>query len=307
VRALKLVAPREVECVEVAAPRPGPGEVLVRIEACGVCGSDLNAWRGVPGVEFPLPAGAPGHETWGRVMEAGVEVSGLRIGERVTGLMWNGFAELGATAAENLLRVPAEFGGEPVLGEPLACAMNVIRRSGIGPGDRVAIVGFGYLAALVAHLLPETAGEWIAISRRSDSRTLAGQLGASAAYDFSTVPDSAWDNFPIVVEAAGVQSALDLATWLTAYAGRLVVAGYHADGPRRVNMQSWNWKGIDVINAHARRPAVYVDALREAFEILRARPLPPLLSHAWSLEEAAEAFAAAEARPPGYIKGILRP
>jgi len=307
VRALKLVAPRQVQCVEVAEPRPGPDEVLVRIDACGVCGSDLNAWRGVPGIEFPMPAGAPGHETWGRVVEAGADVSSLRIGERVTGLMWNGFAALGATPADNLLPVAAEFGSEPLLGEPLACAMNVIRRARIGPGDRVAIVGFGYLAALVAHLLPDVAGEWIALSRRSDSRALARQLGASAAHDFSSVPDTAWDSFPVVIEAAGVQSALDLATWLTAYAGRLVIAGYHADGPRTVNMQSWNWKGIDVINAHARRPDIYVDALREAFEILRARPLPPLLSHAWSLDDAADAFAAAEARPPGYIKGILRP
>jgi threonine dehydrogenase-like Zn-dependent dehydrogenase len=307
VRALKMVAPRQAECVEVAEPRPGPGDVLVRIDACGVCGSDLNAWRGVPGVEFPLPAGAPGHETWGRVLEAGAEVSGLRIGERVTGLMWNGFAELGTTAAENLQPVPAEVGGEPLLGEPLACAMNVIRRSGIGPGDRVAIVGFGYLAALVAHLLPANASEWIAISRRSDSRALARQLGASAAYDFSSVPDTTWDSFPIVIETAGVQSAIDFATWLTAYAGRLVIAGYHADGPRTVNMQSWNWKGIDVINAHARQPAIYVDALRAAFAIIRARPLPSLLSHAWPLDHAADAFAAAEARPPGYIKGILRP
>ena len=66
-RAVRLSAPRQVECVEVAEPRPGPREVLVHIEACGVCGSDLNAWRGVPGIEFPIPAGAPGHETRGSV------------------------------------------------------------------------------------------------------------------------------------------------------------------------------------------------------------------------------------------------
>ena len=221
--------------------------------------------------------------------------------------MWNGFAELGVTAAENLVSVPAAFGAEPLLGEPLACAMNVVRRACIATGHRVAIVGFGYLAALVAHLLPSGTGEWIAVSRRSDSLALARQSGATAAYDFSSVPETAWDSFPIVVEAAGVQSALDVATWLTAYGGRLVIAGYHADGPRTVNMQSWNWKGIDVVNAHARQPAVYLDALREAFTLVRARPLPPLISHAWSLDRAAEAFVAAETRPPGYVKGILRP
>src|SRR3954447_6560518 len=159
VRALKMAAPRHVQCVEVADPRPGRGEVLVRIDACGVCGSDLNAWRGVPGVEFPLAAGAPGHETWGRVVGLGADVADLQVGERVTGLMWNGFAELGTAAREDLLLVPANLGDDPLLGEPLACATNVVQRSGIAAGDRVAIVGFGYLAALVAHLLPENAAE----------------------------------------------------------------------------------------------------------------------------------------------------
>jgi threonine dehydrogenase-like Zn-dependent dehydrogenase len=307
VRALRLTAMRQVECVDAVEPRPGADEALVSIEACGVCGSDLNAWRGVPGVDFPLPAGAPGHEICGSVVALGSDVAGLHVGERVTGLMWNGFAELGTTAAENLVTVPPEFGLEPLLGEPLACAMNVVRRAAVTTGDRVAIVGFGYLAALVAHLLPRDVGEWIAISRRADSLALARKSGASAAYDFNSVPNVAWDSFPVVVEAAGVQPALDVATWLTAYGGRLVIAGYHADGPRTVNMQSWNWKGIDVINAHARQPAVYLDALRTSFDVLRARPLPPLISHAWTLDRAAEAFVAAETRPPGYVKGILRP
>jgi hypothetical protein len=72
-------------------------------------------------------------------------------------------------------------------------------------------------------------------------------------------------------------------------------------------MQSWNWKGIDVINAHARQPGVYLDGLREALGVVRVRPLPPLHSHAWPLDRGAEAFAAAEARPPGFIKAIIRP
>src|SRR6185437_2124046 len=133
-------------------------------------------------------------------------------------------------------------------------------------GDRFAVVGFGYLAALLVHLLNDA--DWVAISRRADSRELALRLGAAAAYDFSDVPSNLWDSFPVVIEAAGVQQTLDFATWLTAYSGRLVIAGYHADGARTVNMQSWNWKGIDVINAHARQPRVYVDALRAALSVL---------------------------------------
>jgi threonine dehydrogenase-like Zn-dependent dehydrogenase len=308
VYSLSLSGPRQAHLVDAVVPSLAAGEVLVRIRACGVCGSDLNAWRGVAGIDYPLPPGAPGHETWGEVAGLGAEVAGLRAGDRVTGLMWNGFAEFGVARAEHLLGVPAAFGSTPMLGEPLACAANVLRRSQLQPGQRFAIVGFGYLAALLVQLLPAPA-EWVAISRRADSRDLALRLGAQAAYDFSNVPSALWDSFPVVVEAAGAQQALDYATWLTAYAGRLVIAGYHADGPRTVNMQSWNWKGIDVINAHERQPAVYVEALRSAFQRLNTRPLDlaSLHTHSFALDEASEAFAMAESRPAGFVKALVCP
>lgn len=304
-RALSMRGPREAEIVEVADPWAGEGEVVVRIRACGVCGSDLNAWRGVPGVEYPLAPGGPGHETWGEVVEIGAGVSSPRPGERVTGLLPNGFAELGVTRAENLVVVPPQLSLRPLLGEPLACAMNVVRRAGLQPEQHFAVVGSGYLAALIVQLVPQTAAEWVAVSRRQDSRTLALRLGARAAYDFSSVPAELWDRCEVVIEAAGVQQTLDFATWLTAYRGRLVIAGYHADGPRTVNMQSWNWKGIDVINAHERQPAVYVSALREA--LTRRVDLADLHTHTWPLDRAAEAFEAAAARPPGVVKAIVCP
>jgi threonine dehydrogenase-like Zn-dependent dehydrogenase len=284
VRALSLRRPRDAGIVEVADPVPAAGEVLVRVRACGVCGSDLNAWRGVPGIAFPLPPGAPGHELWGEVAGRGPGVGHLRLGQLVTGMVQNAYAEFAVAPGDNVLAVQAGFGQRPVLGEPLACAMNVVRRSGLGPGDRFAVVGFGYLAALIVQLLPAGIGPWVAISRREDSRGFARALGADAAFGFAEVPGDLWDRFGVVIEAAGLQQTLDYATWLTAYGGRLVIAGYHADGPRTVNMQSWNWKGIDVINAHERQPAAYVRGLREAFERLadgRQVDLDRLHTHRW--------------------------
>jgi D-arabinose 1-dehydrogenase-like Zn-dependent alcohol dehydrogenase len=308
VRALSLSGPGEPHVITTESPRPARGEVLVRIRACGVCGSDLNAWRGVQGIEYPLPPGSPGHETWGEIMALGPEVSGLQPGQIVTGLMWNGFAEFGVARSHDLVVVPAAFGDQPILGEPLACAMNVLRRSALAPGERVAILGFGYLAALLVQLLPRET-EWVAISRREDSRALAARLGAQAAYAFDSIPSELWDSFPVVIEAAGVQQTLDFATWLVAYGGRLVIAGYHADGQRSVNMQSWNWKGIDVINAHERQPTVYLDALRAAFGRISVTPLNTavLHTHTFELHEAAAAFAMAEARPTGFVKALVCP
>jgi threonine dehydrogenase-like Zn-dependent dehydrogenase len=254
-----------------------------------------------------LAPGAPGHETLGEVVALGRGVDTLAVGQTVTGLLWNGLAELGVGRAEHLLVVPPH--ASSVLGEPLACAMNVVRRAGVRPGDRVAIVGFGYLGALIVQLLPPGLAEWIAVSRRPDSRTLAESFGASATYDFDCVPAAAWDSFPVVIEAAGVQQTLDYATWLTAFGGRLVIAGYHADGPRTVNMQSWNWKGIEVSNAHERQPAVYMSGLREAFNVVAARPLDfsRLHSHHLRLDDAGEAFRLADERPPGFVKAIICP
>ena len=303
-RAMCLEGPRRSSIREVEAPSPRPDEVLVRVRACGVCGSDLNPWRGVPGISFPLAPGAPGHEIWGEVASLGENVETLAIGQVVTGLAWNGFAELALARVEHIVVVK-----DAVLGEPLACAANVVRRAAIGPGQRLAIVGFGYLAALIVQLLPDDVGEWIAISRRADSRALALRLGADAVFDFPDVPQAAWDTYPVVIEAAGVQQALDYATWLTAYGGRLVIAGYHADGPRTVNLQTWNWKGIDVINAHERDTAVVVRDMRHALQLATKRQLDlaSLITHTWPLEASADAFAAVEARPPGFAKAVIVP
>jgi threonine dehydrogenase-like Zn-dependent dehydrogenase len=320
-KAAQLVAPCTVRLVESDLPTPGPDEALVEVLACGVCGSDLNAWRGVPGLEYPLPPGAPGHEVWGTVAAIGPGAPGegsaaaadlppARLGQRVTGLLQGGYAQYALARIDQLVWVPPDLGGEPLLGEPLACAANVVRRAARGPDQPVAVVGFGYLAALTVQLMfPDRAGDWVAVSRRPESRALALELGARAAYDFGRVPDALWDSFPVVVEAAGVQQALDVASWLTAVGGRLVIAGYHADGPRTINLQSWNWKGIDVINAHERRPETYLRGLRDGLAAVERHrlDLSRLISHRWPLEGLDDALRTAEERPAGYVKGLVLP
>ncbi len=294
VKAVCLEAPRSVSLLELEPPQPGPNQVLVKVLGCGVCGSDLNAWRGVPGISFPLSPGMPGHEVWGELAD----------GTQVTGLMSGGYAEYCVANRDELLAVPERWRDRPLLGEPLACAMGVAKRAGWSSGQSLAVVGFGYLAALAVSLMaPAT---WVAFSRRTSARELALSLGASAAYDYSSVPESCWDSFDVVIEAAGAQQTLDVATWLTTVRGRLVIAGYHADGARTVNMQSWNWKGLDVINAHERDPRVYMRNLWEALERLNKDPAE-LITHEWSLRAAADAFTAAENHPEHYVKAIVRP
>jgi threonine dehydrogenase-like Zn-dependent dehydrogenase len=110
-----------------------------------------------------------------------------------------------------------------------------------------------------------------------------------------------------VIEAVGKQWPLDLAGELCAEGGRLVIAGYHQDGPRQVNMQLWNWRGLDVVNAHERDPARYVSGVRRAVEAVASGRLDPsvLYTHRYPLERLGEALDATRDRPDGFLKALV--
>ena len=110
-----------------------------------------------------------------------------------------------------------------------------------------------------------------------------------------------------VIEAVGKQWPLDLAGELVGFGGRLVIAGYHQDGPRQVNMQMWNWKGIDVINAHERDPEVQLQGLREAVDAVASGRLDPepLYTHRYPLDQLGEALDATRDKPGGFVKALV--
>jgi threonine dehydrogenase-like Zn-dependent dehydrogenase len=111
----------------------------------------------------------------------------------------------------------------------------------------------------------------------------------------------------VVVEATGYQMPLDLAADLTRVRGRLVIAGYHQGGPRTVNMQLWNWRGIDVVNAHERDPEIYKRGMEEGVALLAEGKLDldPLITHTFPLEDIDRAFATTEGRPDGFLKSVV--
>lgn len=110
-----------------------------------------------------------------------------------------------------------------------------------------------------------------------------------------------------VIECVGKQWPLDLAGELVGFGGRLVIAGYHQDGPRQVNMQGWNWKGIDVVNAHERDPAVQLRGVREAVEAVASGRLDPapLYTHRYPLARLDEALDATRDKPEGFVKALI--
>jgi threonine dehydrogenase-like Zn-dependent dehydrogenase len=105
-----------------------------------------------------------------------------------------------------------------------------------------------------------------------------------------------------------LQATLDLASAITAEYGRLVIAGYHQDGLRSVNMQQWNWRAIDLVNAHERAIERYASGMERAIAaVLDGRLDPfPLLTHEVTLETLDSGFVLARERPDGFMKAWAR-
>jgi threonine dehydrogenase-like Zn-dependent dehydrogenase len=315
VRAAVITAPGSAELRRLPTPDPGPGEVLVELEGCGVCGSDLPVWQGRPWFDYPRDPGAPGHEGWGRVAAVGEGVRAPAVGTRVAAISYRSDAEFDVAGAEAVVALPEELDGQPFPGEALGCAMNVARRCKLRAGQTVAIVGVGFLGALLVQLAARAGARVIAISRRPFALEVARTMGAQHVLGDGDGAVEAVQELTggslcdRVLEVTGRQAPLDLASQLVRERGRLVIAGFHQDGPRQVDMTLWNWRGLDVVNAHERDPAVYVRGVREAAAAVAAGRLDPspLYTHEFALADIGEAFATAVQRPDGFLKAWVRP
>ncbi len=314
-KAAVVLQPGKIEIRDVPVPEPAPDEVRVRVEGCGVCHSNLAPWEGRPWFSYPMEPGWLGHEAWGWIDALGSAVTGLSAGQRVAMLSLRGYAEYDIAPADAVVALPDSVANVPFPGEPLGCAFNIFRRSGIEAGQTVAIIGVGFLGCILTRLAAVSGARVIAISRRQFSLSMAKAMGANEQIPM----DDHWKIIDqvkvltdgrfcdIAIEAVGQQWPLDLAGELTREMGRLIVAGYHQDGPRQVNMQLWNWRGLDVINAHEREQRVYVDGIRRAVEAVGTGIIDPgsLYTHVFPAERLAEALEMTRSRPDGFMKALV--
>jgi threonine dehydrogenase-like Zn-dependent dehydrogenase len=314
-RAAIITGPGQALTFDMPVPEPGDGQVRIRLEGCGVCGSNLPVWQGREWFSYPLEPGAPGHEGWGRVDTIGGNVAGFAVGDRVAALGSHAFAEYDVVDAGSLVRIPASLAAQPVPGEALGCAMNVFRRADIRSGQTVAIIGIGFLGALLTQLAAAAGARVIAISRRAYALEMARRCGAA---ELITLDDhhriiryvqelTAGELCDRVIEAVGMQWPLDLAGELTRERGRLIIAGFHQDGPRQVNMFLWNWRGLDVNNAHERDATAYVQGMSDAIDALQSGALNPtmLYTHTFALDELGAAMNTLAERPEGFMKALV--
>ena len=218
-KASRFLGNKTFAVTDLPTPHAGPGELVLRNQVCGVCGTDVHIYHGEPGSADVNPPVVLGHEYSGEVVEVGEGVTGFAVGNHVTvdpniycghcAYCQNGKKQLcpsmeaiGVTRDGGFAqysRIPASqaFKLEPTvpweaaaMAEPLACCLHGIDLAGIQVGDKVCVVGGGAIGLLMVQLAKLSGASQIVLSEPNEKRRQVGlQLGANAALD-PTRPDA---------------------------------------------------------------------------------------------------------------------
>ncbi len=311
--------PGELRVQERPDPEPGPDEIVVRVGACGMCGTDVHIAEGeFPPTPYPI---VPGHEFAGEVVAVGSDVADVSegmqvavdpslfcghcdycriqrgnlcrnwgaIGDTVDGA----FAELVKAPARNAYALPEGTSLRAgALVEPLACAVHGIHRLDPGTGDSVLITGAGTMGLLLLQLLwHRGAANVIVVDRNERRLELARSLGASAVEtDVAALAADNHDGFDCVVDATGVPDVVQQGLDLVRRGGKLMVFGV-APEQARVQVSPFRIYN-DEITLIGSMAVLYTFV--QAIELLRAGAVKTeaLLTHTFPLDEFEDALAA---------------
>jgi threonine dehydrogenase-like Zn-dependent dehydrogenase len=314
-RIAALVEPERFELMDEAAPEIGPGEVLVRVAACGVCSSELDMYRGLAGhAAYPW---YPGHEVSGVVEQVGKDVDGLAAGDPVAAwVTTRGFADAVALRAEHCF--PA--GDVPLdvaLGEPLACAVNAVELAAPSLGDDVVVIGAGFMGNLVQQLVALRGPRQLVVAdTRDDALDRAAAHGATRTVN--VVRESLADvvgeltsgrGADAAFEVTGVQPGLDLLGEVTRMSGTVAIVGYHQGERRTLPLAQWNWMAFRIVNAHFREVTTILRGMDIGMRLLTSGrvSIGELVTHRFPLDHIDEAFRTAVEKPPGFVKATVIP
>ena len=320
-KAAILHGPRDLRVESAREPRPEAGEVVVRIVAAGLCGTDYRIWTGERPVVYPR---VMGHELVGQVEAAGADVTRVRAGDRVVvepnygcdrcplcregnrnlclartaiGIdVDGGFAELLRVPARCCWPAPtAAHLDALLLTEPLAVVVRAVERGAPRRGETAAIVGAGTLGLLALQVLRARGARVLVVSRSQRRFALARELGADATH---TTADGALEDagrgfsgregLDLVVETAGTAEAVAHALELVRPGGRVVLTGLpHA--PTTVSFFSVVRREVTIIGS-----MIYQDEFPEALRLVTGGTVrtAPLITHRFPLDRIDEAFTA---------------
>ena len=248
----------EMAIIDVPQPRPGPGEVVLKVHNCGICGSDLHACQ--YGFGMP-PDSIMGHEFCGEIHEIGAGVRDYAIGQRVAGLPFvscgecdrckrgmeihcvklrglglgqlpGAYAEFVACATSSLFRLPDNVTSrEGALVEPLAVGLHAVKRSGVKPGATVIVMGAGPIG-LATVTWAKGKGATVVVSELADGRAdLARKLGADIVvnpndkHPADQVREMTGRSPDLIFECIGVKGTLEQAIGMVGPRGQIVVVG----------------------------------------------------------------------------------
>jgi len=341
-RAAELYRPHSFRLVELPVCSPAPGEVQVRVEACGICGSDLHYFSegGIGDVRCVYPM-VMGHEPAGVVVKTGADAGGWTPGDRValepavycyrceqclTGhhnLCSNlrflstppdpGFLrELVNLPAANLLPLPAGLSfAEGSLFEPLAVVLHSMRFVALQPGERIAVFGAGPIGLLTIFLLRLCgAGRIWSVEPVAARRALALRMGADAALDPGAIDparqilaDTGGRGVDASIDCATRGASLENAIRAARYGGRLVVTGIPSESRPAIDFHVMRRKELVLFNV--RRSNRESETAIELLREHHAR-LAPVLTHELPLERVQEAFEKLEGYQDGMAKVVVR-
>ncbi|MBF5033187.1 MULTISPECIES: alcohol dehydrogenase AdhP [unclassified Micromonospora] len=274
---------RPMEITERPVPEVGPGEILVRVEASGLCHTDIHAARGEWPVK-PAPPFVPGHEGVGLVERVGPGVTEHAVGDRVA-LPWLGWAcgtcaycvtgwetlcesqrntgysidgahaEYAVASARYAVRVPD--GVDPFEAAPLTCAgvttYKAVKVAGVRPGERVAIFGIGGLGHLAQQYAQIFGAETVAVDVTAEKLELATSLGAAHTVDAATTDPveriTALGGVDVAIVLAASPRVIEQAHRSLRRGGRLVLVSLPADNAITLPVFETVLKGITVLGS----------------------------------------------------------
>ncbi|MBK1832850.1 zinc-dependent alcohol dehydrogenase [Roseibacillus ishigakijimensis] len=329
-KALELSAPSRFTVVERPDLQPGPGEVVLAVQACGICGSDLHGMDGRTGRR--IPPVVMGHEASGVIAALGPGVDDWQVGDRVTfdSTVWCGecgycragrvnlcdqrqvvgvscaefhrdgaFAEQVVLPARILHSLPAGLSfAEAAFAEPVGVALHALRRAGSVREKEVLVIGAGLIGLLLIQALASEGAVVTAVDQDQSRLELAMELGAQKV----SLPDEfAGSDFDLAFEVVGIAPTVALAVKSLVKGGRLVLVG-NLSPEVPLPLQAVVTRELDVLGSCA--IAGEYPAALEAIASGAIR-VQPLISASFSLGEGARAFAAAGEK--GALKVMVTP
>jgi len=307
---LAFLSPGKLEVVERRIKPPGPGELLVRIKACGICAGDVyNFTHPNPAWRYPVFFG---HEGCGIVEGVGKGATGFTEGDNVALLAKAQFSQRIVVPLQSAFKLPPSITHHEWIVEPVACVVNSLANAGIMPADEVVDVGCGFMGLLhVQGLAHMPVSKLVAVERIRKRLSLAGEFGATHLIGRGEEKEldemaAAIGGFDVAFESAGAGKALDLCSRILRRGGTLVIFAWHHE-PRRVDTSKWHMSGYRILNTSPMFSPNFDAFFGRAVKLMQRGifRLERLVTHVFPAERAQELFEIATGAKDDYIKGAI--